>query len=102
LGRIYAHLGETLKAISFYDRELDIYYEIGDRFSQAATNWNLGLVFEQQGDLTRAVTLIQASEEYFREIGHPHLEQVAAHLEGLRQRLAATQGSPPAEKSGET
>ena len=53
LGVAYADLGDARRAIAYYEQRLAIAREFGDRRGEAIGSWNLGLVFEQQGDLAR-------------------------------------------------
>jgi len=59
----------------------------GDRRGEAMGSWNLGLAYEQLGDVARAVEAMQLRVDYEREIGHPDAERHAARVEELRQRL---------------
>jgi len=43
---------------------------------------------------------MQVYVDFLSELGHPDAETRAAELEQLRQRLAAEQGSVPAENAG--
>jgi hypothetical protein len=50
-------------------------------------SWNLGRVYEQQGDFARAAEFIQARVDYEREIGHLKAEEHAERLAQVRARL---------------
>ena len=88
----YVNLGEPRRAIDLYEQRLAIAREIGDHTGEAEANWNLGLVYEAEGELRRAVSLMELCVEYERGIGHPDAEKDAARVEALRARL----GGPPA------
>jgi tetratricopeptide (TPR) repeat protein len=71
------------------EEDIDITREIGDRRGQAIASWMLGKVYNDMGDLAKAVEYMQALVDYEREIGHQdarwHAEKVAdlqAHLGG--------------------
>jgi len=49
--------------------------------------WNLGLLLEQQGELSRAIEMMQVRVDYLRSIGHPGAEKAAAYVEQIRQKL---------------
>jgi hypothetical protein len=80
-------LGETHKAIEFYEQRLAIAREIGDRRGEALGSWNLGLAYEKTGKLSKAVEAMLICVDFEREIGHPDAEKDAAEVEELRQRL---------------
>jgi tetratricopeptide (TPR) repeat protein len=101
LGLAYADLGDARQAITFYEQWLVIAREIGDRADEASASWNLGEALAKQGELARAVELMQVYVDYLHELGHPEAEKRAAHLERLRQRLAAAPGATPAEQREE-
>ncbi|MFO7170998.1 MAG: tetratricopeptide repeat protein, partial [Chloroflexota bacterium] len=88
-------LGEYQRAIEYHEQCLAIARELGDRRDEGRATWNLGLVYEQQGDLARAVELMQAAVHIKREIGDPGVGDRVAHLERLRQRLTQSQQVPP-------
>jgi tetratricopeptide (TPR) repeat protein len=96
LGNAYRKLGEFSKAIDYYQRGLVTYRNLGYRHGESWFKWELGLIYEQQGDLAQAVELMQASADYKREIGDPNSEQARAYVNQLRQRLSAN--AEPAAK----
>ncbi len=81
-------MGNLQQAIASYEQQLFIAREIGDREEEAIASWNLGLTYEQQGDLTRAVALMQLLVDFEREVGHANAEKDAEELEKVRQRLS--------------
>ena len=60
---------------------------IGNRRGEAITSWNLGLIYEKQGDLEHAVEWMQARVDYERATGHPEVENYAARVEKIRRRM---------------
>jgi tetratricopeptide (TPR) repeat protein len=101
LGNAYTALDDARKAIDFYEQALAIARELGDRSGEALASGNLGIALEQQGDLARAAELMQIDVDFLSEIGHPDTQKRAAYLKQLRQRLAASQGTLPAENIDE-
>jgi tetratricopeptide (TPR) repeat protein len=89
LGLAYAALGDACQAIDFYQQALVIAREIGDRRGEANRSWNLEDELAKQGELARAIELMQVLVDFEREIGHPNAEKHAAVVDELRQRLQA-------------
>ncbi len=87
LGLAYADLGEARQAIEYYEQQLAITREIGDRRGEANASWNLGLVYEKEGELRRAAEAMQICVDYEKEIGHPDSENHAAHMKCIRDKL---------------
>jgi tetratricopeptide (TPR) repeat protein len=55
LGLAYADLGETCKAIEFYEQRLAIACEIGDRRGEGNALGNLGLAYADLGETRQAI-----------------------------------------------
>ena len=87
LATAHAAMGQRQKAIKYHQEALQIAREIGDRNSAAKTAWNLGLRYQEAGDLRRAVDLMQLMVDFEREIGHADAEKDAAFVQTLRTRL---------------
>ena len=83
----YADLGDAHKAIDYYEQQLAITREIGDRRGEADASWNLSLAYVKADDLERAAELMQIRVSFEREIGHPDAEKDAARLEGILAKL---------------
>jgi len=66
---------------------LDIRKEIGDRAGEAVTSWNIGMIYEKQGDLAEAEPYMARTVQLDEEIGHPSLEKDRKYLEELRAKL---------------
>lgn len=82
-----AALGEPRRAIEYDEQALVIAREIGNRRGETNTCWNLGLLLEGQGELHRAVELMQVRVDFLRAIGHPDAEKAAARVNGINLRL---------------
>jgi tetratricopeptide (TPR) repeat protein len=87
LGRAYAALGKMDKATQYFEQRLTIVREIGDKRGEAIAGWNLGLVYEEVGDLKRAVDQMQISVGFERQMGHKDAEKYADYLKNVRARL---------------
>ena len=87
LGLAYADLGETRKAIEFYEQRLAIAREIGDRRGEAFGSWNLGIEYEKAGEVEKAIVAMQICVNFEKEIGHPDAENDAAKIQELRDKL---------------
>jgi tetratricopeptide (TPR) repeat protein len=69
LGLAYAALGETRRAIGFYEQALAIDREIGDRRGEGTALGNLGNAYADLGETRRAIELYQQQLALTREIG---------------------------------
>jgi tetratricopeptide (TPR) repeat protein len=87
LGNIWLRLRQPDRAIESYERCLRIAREIGDRSSEAHTSWNIGLAYQELGDLSAAIAAMQACVDFERETGHPNAGADAAQVDTLRARL---------------
>ena len=58
LGIAYADLGETRRAIQFFEQTLFIDREIGDRRGEGKPLGNLGLAYANLGETLRAIQLL--------------------------------------------
>jgi tetratricopeptide (TPR) repeat protein len=56
-GAIYSDLGDTAKAIEFFEQGLIIACEIKDRKSEANALWSSALVYKQLGNWVKAISL---------------------------------------------
>jgi len=77
LGNAYADLGETRRAIEFYEQRLAIAREIGDRRGEGNALGNLGNAYADLGETRHAIEFYQQRLEIAREIGERHSEGVA-------------------------
>ena len=60
------------QALSHYQQALDIYIEYGDRYSQASTYGQLGLLAEAQNDYPQAQQQLQQALKVFVESNDQH------------------------------
>ena len=70
LGNAYAELGETRRAIKFYEQRLEIAREIGDRRGEGNALGNLGVAYAALGESRRAIEFQEQALEISREIGN--------------------------------
>ena len=82
LGLAYAALGDTGKAIGFYERRLVIANEIGDRRGEGNAYANLGLAHESLGHVETAKRFWQQALAIFEAIKSPYAERVRGWLAG--------------------
>ncbi|MDX2041261.1 MAG: tetratricopeptide repeat protein [Acidobacteriota bacterium] len=69
LGLAYANLGETRKAIEFYEQALVASREIGDRRNEGAWLGNLGSAYANLGETRKAIEFYEQRIVIAREIG---------------------------------
>ena len=69
LGLAYADLGETRRAIEFYEQQLIIVREIGDRHGEGNALGNLGVAYTDLGETRRAIEFYEQRLVIAREIG---------------------------------
>lgn len=79
LGLAYANLGETRKAIHFYDQRLAIAREIGDRRGEGSARWNLSLALDRLGKRSQAIQHAEALS-IFEQIEDPFAVKARAIL----------------------
>ncbi|MBA3240658.1 MAG: tetratricopeptide repeat protein [Acidobacteria bacterium] len=84
LGLAYADLGETRRAIEFFEQHRDIAREIGDRRGEGNALGNLGSAYANLGETERAVECMEAAVKIFEEIESPNANVVRDWLEKLR------------------
>ena len=69
LGLAYAALGETRKAIEYYEQWLQIAREIGNRTGEGRVLGNLGLAYAALGETRKAIEYYEQRLRIAREIG---------------------------------
>jgi len=77
LGTAYYELGETDRAIQFYEQALLIDRELDDREGEAADLGNLGVAYWSLGETDRAIQLYEQYLTIAREIGYRRGEGIA-------------------------
>ncbi len=65
---------------------MSICRDLGYRAGEAVTCWNIGLTYEDMGDLAQAEEHISLAVEIAEAIGHPYLEQYRDGLERVRAK----------------
>ena len=70
LGTCYWALGQTARAIEFYEQALAIAREIGDRRGEGANLGNLGICYLALGQTSRAIEYLEQALAIAREIGN--------------------------------
>ncbi|MFA6373823.1 MAG: tetratricopeptide repeat protein, partial [Methanothrix sp.] len=69
LGRAYADLGETRKAIGYLERAQKIISKIGDRRGEEVCLGNLGSRYADLGETRKAIEYLERAQAIAREIG---------------------------------
>ena len=77
LGIAYAVLGETRRAIEFYEQQLVIGREVGYRRSEGNALGNLGTAYDDLGETRRAIEFYEQYLAIAREIGDRRGEGIA-------------------------
>jgi tetratricopeptide (TPR) repeat protein len=72
LGNAYADLGETRRAIEYYEQQLSIAHEIQDRRSEGAALGNLGLAYAALREPYRAIKFYEQRLVIADKIGDQH------------------------------
>jgi len=83
LGLAYAALGETRRAIEYYEQALVIDREIGDRRGEGTDLYNMALALEKLGRREEAIKLALESLAIMEAIEDPRAPKVRALLERL-------------------
>ena len=83
LGIAYRALGETRRAIEYYEQALTVAREIGDRRGEGADLANMGLLAKEQGDLARARQLWEQALKIYEAIEDPNAKRVRGWLDEL-------------------
>ncbi len=83
LGSAYLQLGEARKAVTFYEQDLDIARELGDRHGEGAALGNLGSAYLQLGEVRQAISFYEQHLEIARELGDRREEGTALGRLGL-------------------
>jgi tetratricopeptide (TPR) repeat protein len=85
LGATYHQLGKLGKAIGFFEQQLVIAREIGDRRGEGSDLANLGVAYADLGESGKAVVLLEQALEIGRAIKDPEIIRVTtAELARLR------------------
>ncbi|MCI5158502.1 MAG: tetratricopeptide repeat protein, partial [Candidatus Electrothrix sp. AUS1_2] len=87
IGSIYYAQGNYAKAIEYREQTLAILREQGDRGLEAQCCWNLGLTYEDMGDLAEAEEHIMQAVQIAEQMNHPSLEKYRDGLARMRAIL---------------
>ncbi len=80
LGVAYADLGETRRAIEYYEQRLEIAREIGDRRAEGNALFNSAEALYKMGERREAVERMETAAKIYEEIESPHAEQARSIL----------------------
>ena len=94
LGNIHYQLNEWDKALEHYQQAREIRERLGDTAGVAQTLWNMGLLYEEQGLIAKAIPLFERAVELERRLGALDAEKHAAYLEQLREKAAKVPSVP--------
>jgi len=86
LGNAYKNLGETRRAIQFYEQRLTIAREIGDRRGEGNALWNMSLALDQLGECAQAIQHAEQALTIYEQIEAPIAAQVRAQLAAWREQ----------------
>ena len=85
LGGAYMNLGETQRAIQFYEQRLTIAREIGDRIGEGTALWNMSLALDRLGQRARAIQYAEQSLAIHEQTEDPFAPKVRAALAAWRE-----------------
>jgi hypothetical protein len=68
-------LGEVRRAIGYYEKALSILHEIGDINGVAMFSSNMAVLYSEQGEISRALSLAQEAARIFVQIGSPNAQR---------------------------
>ncbi len=83
LGLAYSNMGETLKAIGYLERALNIFRRIGNRRSEGSALGNIGLAYSNLGKTRRAIEYYEQALAISKEIGNMRSEGIVLTNLGL-------------------
>ena len=86
LGTAYADLGETRRAIQFYELQLAIVREIGDRHGEGNALWNMSLALDQLGERGQAIQHAEQALTILEQIEDPGAAKVRSRLAAWREQ----------------
>ena len=86
MGDLADDLCQAHEAIEFYGQALSLTQEISDERLGADIRWNLALVLDRQGNLTRTHELIKNVVSYERTVDDPDTQKHADYLAELGHR----------------
>jgi tetratricopeptide (TPR) repeat protein len=88
---VHDALGQKDKALDFYQQALAIRREVGDRWGESVTLFNIGMALDELGRTAEAITYLEQAVALDEAIGHPDLESDRAKLEELWRKVSGQQ-----------
>ncbi len=88
LGRIHMAMQNPEQALHSHDRQLEIAYELHDRYHEADALMNIGQACGELGDVKRARESWRQALALFNVIGDPRATQVKLWLESLEEKIS--------------
>ncbi len=86
LGLAYADLGETRRAIQFYEQQWAIVREISDRRGEGNALWYMSLALDQLGERAQAIQHAEQALTIYEQIEDPKATRVRAKLAEWREQ----------------
>jgi tetratricopeptide (TPR) repeat protein len=86
LGIAYKNLGETRRAIQFYEQALLIHLEIEDRRRESTAQWNMSLALDQLGECAQAIQHAEQALTIYEQIEDPYGANARARLAEWREQ----------------
>ncbi|MCI5118089.1 MAG: tetratricopeptide repeat protein, partial [Candidatus Electrothrix sp. LOE1_4_5] len=78
--------GKPSTALEYHEQALAICRELGDRAGEAESCWNLGLTYNDMGDLAQAEEYMALAVKIAEPMGHPELERFRNYLKRVRAK----------------
>jgi tetratricopeptide (TPR) repeat protein len=86
LGVAYKNLGETRRAIQFYEQYLAIARELGDRRGEGNALWNMSVALDELGQHDQIIQHAEQVLAIFEQIEDPNAAKVRAKLADWREQ----------------
>ena len=87
IGLGYSALGDKQQALAFYNQALPLRIQVGDRWGESVTRFNLAMVYQSLGELDEAEAQMLLVVEIDEASGHPDLESDSAVLADIQAQL---------------
>ena len=91
LGNAYKNLGDTQRAIEFYERALAISQKLGNKRRSGQMLWNMAFALKELKDLPQAIACAEAALAIYDKIEHPQAEAARKILAEWKADEAADQ-----------
>ena len=92
LGWAQSSTGQPRQALADYEEALDLYRDAGSRAGEAATRYNIAMIYRAGGRLDQAIDELEVVFELDRQVVYPDLASDTAMLEQVREERTQTQG----------